>query len=144
MYVARDAANAAAAAKLPTCKWELAKGQSYVCFLSHYKVEAGMEARYMKDELEKILKEPCFLDSQDLRNLKLMISEGLLRSDVVVILGTKGYFTRPFCLVEVWCAQRFGVPVVVDAVAMRGFDWGLAREQLSELEACVQLSFALR
>jgi hypothetical protein len=27
-----------AAAKLPTCKWQMADGQSYVCFLSHYKV----------------------------------------------------------------------------------------------------------
>ena len=60
----------------------------------------------------------------------------------VVILGSKGYFTRPFCLVEAWCAQRFRVPVVVDAVAMRGFDWKLACEQLSDLEACVDLAGA--
>ena len=123
--------------KLPPYAWKRQPEHAYAAFLSHYKVEAGMEARYLKMELEGIIKEPCFLDSQDLRNLKLMISEGLLRSDVVVILGTKGYFTRPFCLVEAWCAQRFRVPVVVDAVAMRGFDWKLACEQLSDLEACV-------
>jgi hypothetical protein len=34
---------------LPTCTWVMEPGQSYSCFLSHYKVEAGAEARYLKE-----------------------------------------------------------------------------------------------
>ena len=94
-----------------------------------------MEARYLNDELEEVLNQPCFLDSQNLRNLNLMITEGLLHSDVIILIGTRNYFTRPYCLVEVWCAQRFQRPIVVCAVDGRGFDWGLASDQLSDLEA---------
>ena len=55
--------------KLPPYAWKRQPEHAYAAFLSHYKVEAGMEARYLKMELEGIIKEPCFLDSQDLRNL---------------------------------------------------------------------------
>ena len=34
---------------LPTCEWVMEPGQSYSCFLSHYKAEAGAEARYLKE-----------------------------------------------------------------------------------------------
>jgi hypothetical protein len=35
--------------ELPTCAWVIKDGQSYSCFLSHYKAEAGAEARYIKE-----------------------------------------------------------------------------------------------
>jgi hypothetical protein len=41
--------------RLPTCDWHLAEDQTYVCFLSHFKVEAGAEARYLKDALDQML-----------------------------------------------------------------------------------------
>ena len=65
--------------QLPRHPWPLPPEHEYACFLSHYKVEAGMEARYLKDTLEKILHEQCFLDSQDLSDLHLLITNGLMR-----------------------------------------------------------------
>jgi hypothetical protein len=34
---------------LPTCQWGLRPGFDFSCFLSHYKMEAGGEARYLKE-----------------------------------------------------------------------------------------------
>ena len=55
---------------LPACQWQLAQGQSYSCFLSHYKVEAGADARYLKDALDKMLGCPAYLDSSTLADLR--------------------------------------------------------------------------
>jgi hypothetical protein len=62
--LARERARAQrdAASKLPTCKWEMADGQRYVCFLSHYKVKAGAQARYLKDCLDRMLGVPAYLE----------------------------------------------------------------------------------
>ena len=38
--------------KLPPYAWKRQPEHAYAAFLSHYKVEAGMEARYLKMELE--------------------------------------------------------------------------------------------
>ena len=88
----REALARRAALRLPTCEWQLAEGQSYVCLcfrrlnagrlpsarsdgpkiallprsLSHYKVEAGADARYLKDALDKMLGCPAYLDSSTL------------------------------------------------------------------------------
>ena len=39
--------------KPPHSSWKLGPGKVYSCFLSHYKQEAGMEARYLRDLLQK-------------------------------------------------------------------------------------------
>ena len=44
----------------PHVRWML-RG-IYACFLSHYKMEAASDARYMHDMLRKMLKAPVFLD----------------------------------------------------------------------------------
>ena len=38
----------------PTCDWQLQPGNSYLTFLSHYKVEAGSDARYLTDLLQRM------------------------------------------------------------------------------------------
>ena len=49
----------------PTVKWN--EDGIYACFLSHYKVEAASDARYLHDTLRKILQAPshplCFVRS---------------------------------------------------------------------------------
>ena len=41
----------------------LAEGKTYSCFLSHFKAEAGSDARYLKDLLQRMIRGvPCFLD----------------------------------------------------------------------------------
>ena len=39
----------------PTCSWKLTEGSAYLAFLSHYKVEAGSDARYLHDLLQRMV-----------------------------------------------------------------------------------------
>jgi len=94
----------------------------YACFLSHYKNEAACDARYLHDVLRKMLCAPCFLDSSSLKDLRYLISEGLYRSDVMLILLTKRVLTRPWCLLEVYFATTRGIPIFPVEVAGGGFD----------------------
>lgn len=48
----------------PTTSW--LSDKSYACFLSHYKVEAASDARFMHDMFSKMLRYPVFLDSANL------------------------------------------------------------------------------
>ena len=41
-----------------------------------------------------------------------------------MLLATKGVLRRPYCLLELWCAAHFHVPIVVLEVALRGIDYG--------------------
>ena len=74
--------------KPPRVPWVLGPGKKYAVFLSHYKDEAGMEARYLRDLLQKVLRKPCFLDSQNLSSLSNLFTHGLLCSDSLVLLTT--------------------------------------------------------
>ena len=56
-----------------------------------------------------------------------------MQSDVLVLITTQGVLLRPYCLIELWCALRFQVPIVIFDVAQRGFDWEEARTQGSHL-----------
>ena len=49
-------------------------GKEYVAFLSHFKVEAGSEARYLHDMLTNILGQPNFLDSNSLHDLRSLFA----------------------------------------------------------------------
>ena len=128
------ARNRSPLVKPPRVKWELGPGKKYAVFLSHYKNEAGMEARYLRDLLQKVLHKPCFLDSQDLSSLHQLFTHGLLWSDTLVLLATKDVLRRPYCLLELWCAQRVGVPIVILEIAGRGFSWTDAERILDDVE----------
>ena len=128
------ARNGGSLAKPPRVRWELCPGNKYAVFLSHYKDEAGMEARYLRDLLQKVLHKPCFLDSQDLSSLHQLFTHGLLCSDALVLLATKDVLRRPYCLLELWCAQRVGVPIVILEIAGRGFSWTDAERILDDVE----------
>jgi hypothetical protein len=39
-------------------------GHGFAAFLSHYKIEAATEARWLQENLESMLDERCFLDSE--------------------------------------------------------------------------------
>ncbi|KAL1498936.1 hypothetical protein AB1Y20_013457 [Prymnesium parvum] len=85
----------------------------YACFLSHYKMEAASDARYMHDMLRKMLQAPVFLDSSSLSDLRDLITEGVHKSDTLVLLVTRGVFSRPWCLLELLETARRGIPVVM-------------------------------
>ena len=67
----------------------------------------------MHDTLRKMLQSPVFLDSSSLADLRKLITDGVRKSDTVVLLATKGVLTRPWCLLELYTAIRLGVPVVL-------------------------------
>ena len=79
----------------PTTNWPGDK--SYAAFLSHYKMEAASDARLLHDMLAKMLRYPIFLDSAKLTDLRALITDGVADSDVLVLMGTAGYVTRPWC-----------------------------------------------
>ena len=95
----------------PTCAWSLGEGKSFAAFLSHYKVEAGSDARYIADMIRGIAAQPAFLDSENLVDLRTLFEHGVHASDVIVLLATKGVLTRPWCLLELWEAHRMSIPV---------------------------------
>ena len=103
-----------------------------------------MEARFLHGQLSKHLHKPIYLDSQNLRKLDTLITDGLLRSEGVVLILTRSVLTRPFCLLELWFAQRFGVPIVVVDVAMRGFSWAEAKRTLNDLDASLEKELGSR
>ena len=112
----------------------------YAAFLSHMKHEAGMEARYMRDKMQKMLRKPVFLDSSNLTDLRRLIKHGLCRCDTVVLLATKGVLLRPWCLLELWVASQKNIPIVVFEIGERGFTWAEARSILTDLPAAMEES----
>lgn len=86
---ARKAARAAAAEREasiargrlttpPMHKWELRQGNRYCVFLSHFKEEAGSDARYLSDLIRRKTGCSAYLDSNDLVDLRSLFNEGAL------------------------------------------------------------------
>jgi len=116
----------------PTVRWEL--DGIYAAFLSHYKMEAASEARYLHDTLRKICQTPVFLDSSSLKDLRHLISEGLCNSDVFVLMLTEGVLTRPWCLLEVYEAKTRAIPIVLLDIQGGRFEMSNAKAYISHLE----------
>mmetsp|Transcript_27319 Transcript_27319/g.55000 ORF Transcript_27319/g.55000 Transcript_27319/m.55000 type:complete len:485 (-) Transcript_27319:453-1907(-) len=73
----------------------------------------------MREVLSKMLSGcEAYLDSENLIDLRLLISDGVLKADVLVILGSKHVLSRPWCLLEMFEAVQKGIPVVL--VLMKG------------------------
>ena len=111
----------------------LPDGFKYCTFLSHFKVEAGSDARYLSDLIRRMTGQPAYLDSTDLVDLRTLFNEGVHKTDVLVILATKGVFTRPWCLMEMWEAATHQVPIVLFPVVGGGFELADAVHLLSDL-----------
>ena len=90
----------------------------HAAFLSHFKMECAMEARHCQVELEKLLRAPIFLDSDDLTDLRLLLNDHVKNSDVILVFQSRGFLTRPYCLLEMYTAVESGVPIV--AVNVQG------------------------
>jgi hypothetical protein len=124
-------------ANLPTCEWHMKPGQEFSCFLSHYKAEAGAEARYLKDSLDKMLSCPAYLDSSTLADLRELFRSGVRQSEVLVLLLSQGVLTRPWCLLEIREAVRLQKPIVLLELKGPGqsFSFDAAFELMSDLES---------
>ena len=119
---------------LPRTGWE-SSGRRFSCFLSHYKKEAGSDARYLHDILTTVLGHEVFLDSNNLSDLRHLFHNGVHISDCVVLLATKDVLTRPWCLLEMHQAVSHGIPIIILPVAQKDFDWEDARHLIENLEA---------
>ena len=62
----------------PMHKWELRQGNRYCVFLSHFKEEAGSDARYLSDLIRRETGCAAYLDSNDLVDLRTLFNEGEL------------------------------------------------------------------
>ena len=91
--------------------WKSFGASAFSAHRSHFKQEAALDARYLKDRFFRQLKHPVFLDSDDLHNLT-DLKAAVKASDVVVFLQTTRIFTRPWCIIEAYCALTCGQPVV--------------------------------
>lgn len=115
-------------------RWSLGLDSEYCCFLSHFKLEAASDARIMKDKLGDILGAPVFLDSDDLMDLRAL-TDAVKRSDVLILLQTRGLLTRPWCLVEIHTAISANIPIV--AVHINGtfkYDFEEAQQFMENFE----------
>jgi AhpD family alkylhydroperoxidase len=83
----------------------------YAAFVSHMKAEAAMEARFVQTWLQEKLGAPVFLDSDDLRDLT-KLTQHVRDSAVLVLIQSKQVLTRPYCILELLTAIKYGVPIV--------------------------------
>ena len=87
--------------------------KEFVVFLSHCKREAGEAARVMKALFRHTIPQfenPCYLDSDDLANLHDLFRKGVKHSEVLMVLATENVCSRPWCLAEIYCAAKLGMP----------------------------------
>merc|ERR1719424_347162 len=122
----------------PTTNWQLRQGNRYCMFLSHFKVEAGSDARYLSDLIKRKTGCATYLDSNDLVDLRTLFNEGVHKSDVLVTLATKGVLTRPWCLLEMWEAALNETPIVLFPVVGGNWTPDDARTLLSDLMGQMQ------
>ena len=87
----------------------------FAAFISHYKAEAAMEARFLQKELEEALEgRRVFLDSDDLHDLT-RLREAVVQSDALVLLQSAHVLERPWCLIEIMTALEKVFPSLASA-----------------------------
>jgi len=118
--------------------------KSYLGFLSHFKGEAGGNARLMQIYLETRCKETegkkpsllkdarIFLDCDNLNDLRV-IADDVKKSKVLVVILTKLYLTRPWCLYELHVAIESNIPIVPVLISDGGYDFKEGAKFLSTL-----------
>ena len=82
-------------------------------FLSHFKFQAGTEARLVHSELKEAIgtDKEIFLDSDDLQDLRHLLTF-VKQAEVLVLLQTKSVLTRPWVILELYTAITHDVPIV--------------------------------
>ena len=118
----------------PTTARQLSPNARYCCFLSHFKAESGSDARYLRDLLQRMFCTPVYLDSSELTDLRVLFTEGVQKSEVLVLLATRELLTRPWCLLELWEAVKKQIPIVIMAVRGKGWDIDEACALLQNIE----------
>ena len=64
--------------------------------------------------------QPVFLDSTDADDIDTILSDGVARSDCLLLLQTGAVLTRPWVLLEIFEAVRLHIPIVTLHIAGSG------------------------
>ena len=89
-----------------------------------------MEARFLQMELESLLEDRIFLDSDDLRSLDRLVDH-VKRTGCVLLVQTKSVLTRPFCLLELLTAIEQGIAIVGVTVSTGSYEFSQATSFLT-------------
>ena len=122
----------------------------YAAFLSHYKDETAMEARFLHIELQAVIGRDIFIDSVSARGAPTLralsspptlltticvwlpllpqddlhdlqrLKEAVIQSDVLLLVQSKRVLERPWCLIEMMTALENGIPIVGVSLATGG------------------------
>lgn len=101
-----------------------------------------MEARFLQTELETLLERRCFLDSDDLRDLRELKSS-VVASDVLILIQSRSVLTRPWCLLELAWAIDANVPILgvrMSSSVERAYDFAHAQIFLENLDTALEES----
>ena len=111
---------------------KMASGSSkkYVGFLSHYKREAGQAVALIHEMLKP--EGNFFLDSNNLRDLNNLL-DAVKDSEALIVVLSKNYFSRPWCIAELVVADHSSVPLV--SCRLYGIDAEFDTKQFAEVVA---------
>ncbi|KAH9261108.1 hypothetical protein BASA81_000812 [Batrachochytrium salamandrivorans] len=118
----------------PNLGKRLTQGET-LCFLSHSKSDAAGTAMYLHSALAHKLQcdsHQIFLDSNslvDLRDLASLVKQ----TKVLIVLQTGQVLQRPFCLVEMFAAVQYKIPIVPVIIEGRGYSFEHAKQSLASL-----------
>eukprot|EP00439_Symbiodinium_sp_Y106_P002770 s2047_g1.t1 len=90
------------------------RSKKYQVFISHHKGSAAALARWFKTCMlaQQRLQLKIFLDSDDLLSVDVLFDTVAHQTQSVILILTKEYFGRPFCMGEFVSAIQSGVPIV--------------------------------
>jgi hypothetical protein len=114
----------------------------HLCFLSHFKAEAGTEATLMEEALGKMiiednthpaahLESPMFLDSSNLIDLRGLRDKVICSHNLVLLLTSQVLF-RPWCLVEIVTAIQNNVNIVPVEILRPGSRFSYPNDEFYE------------
>ena len=121
-------------------------GKRFRAFLSHFKQEAGTEARLLQQNMEQMLQQQggelanVFLDSDDLKDLRLLLDH-VKESEVLVLLQTTNVLTRPYVILELHTAITNNIPIV--AVHIHNswpYDYGVASDFCANFDNEIEIA----
>ena len=114
-------------------------GQQFYAFLSHYKMEAATEARWLQEQLEEAFGGRVFLDSDDLHDLS-RLQDHVRESRVLLLLQTKSVLTRPWCVLELLTALENNIPIVGVSITSgaAAYNFAEAHELMTHLDTLLE------
>ena len=87
------------------------------------RLRSGSDARYLQVALMEKTERPPLLDASDADVTHEMVTEGLARSDALVLSRAEVVLTRPWALMELFFAMRHRIPVIPLRTECPGYEY---------------------